>query len=340
MCSATRCATRSTRGTPSDVAAILSVANLHVTYRRAGAHIESLREVSLDVEAGECVGIVGESGSGKSQLCLAIMGLLPADAHLGGSIRFADEQWLSAPRERLERVRGAKLAMVFQDPLSALTPHLKIGVQMGEVLVNHRGVSWTVARAAALAMLSRVGIADPARCLDQYPHQLSGGMRQRVMIGMGLLCEPQLLIADEPTTSLDVSVQAQVLDLLAKMRRDFRMAILLVSHDLAVVAGLAERIIVMYAGRVVENARARDLFDRPRHPYTQALMRCAPELGGPLLARLPTLPGQPPSAGERLEGCEFAPRCAYATEHCRRHRPALEPLEDGRLVACHAARPA
>ncbi|HVC02420.1 MAG TPA: ABC transporter ATP-binding protein [Steroidobacteraceae bacterium] len=318
---------------------MLAVQDLRVTFRRAGAAIEAVRQVSLDVEAGECVGIVGESGSGKTQLCLAIMGLLPPNAVVGGAVRFAGEDLLSAPPSRLSALRGAKLAMVFQDPQSALTPHLKIGVQMAEVLVRHRGLAWPAARAAALGMLGRVGMVDPARCVQQYPHELSGGMRQRVMIGMSLLCEPDLLIADEPTTALDVTVQAQVLELLGRMRRDLRMGILLVSHDLAVVAGLAERIVVMYAGRVVENARARDLFRSPRHPYTAALMACAPDLAGPVLARLPTLPGQPPGAAQRLDGCAFAPRCEYANEQCARQRPLLSTLDGGRQVACHAPLP-
>ena len=320
--------------------AVLAIENLSVVFRRAGAGIEAVREVSLQVGAGECVGIVGESGSGKTQLCTAVMGLLPANAAAHGSVRFAGEELLGASLARLNAVRGARLAMIFQDPQSALTPHLKIGVQMAEVLVCHRGLGWSAARQAALEMLRRVGLQDPQRCLDAYPHQLSGGMRQRIVIGMSLLCGPDLVIADEPTTALDVGVQAQVLELLGRMRREFKMGIVLISHDLAVVSGLAERIVVMYAGRIVESADCRDLFRAPRHPYTAALMRCAPTLDGPVAHRLATLAGQPPAAGLRLDGCAFAPRCDFATERCARERPPLTAAGDGRTVACHHPVPA
>ena len=320
--------------------AILEIENLSVVFRRAGAEIEAVRGVTLHVGAGECVGIVGESGSGKTQVCTAAMGLLPANAAASGSVRFAGQELLAAPAERLNAVRGARLAMIFQDPQSALTPHLKIGVQMAEVLVCHRGLGWSAARQVALDMLRRVGLQDPARCLDDYPHQLSGGMRQRVVIGMSLLCGPDLVIADEPTTALDVGVQAQVLELLGGLRREFKMGIVLISHDLAVVSGLAERIVVMYAGRIVESAPCRDLFRTPRHPYTAALMRCAPTLDGPIARRLATLPGQPPPAGLRIDGCAFAPRCAFATDRCARERPPLVAAGPERVVACHHPLPA
>ena len=318
---------------------ILTIEDLHVAFRRAGEPIEAVRGVSLEVGAGECVGVVGESGSGKTQLCMAVMGLLGANAAASGRVRFAGEDLLGMPAARLNALRGARLAMVFQDPQTALTPHLRIGTQMAEVLVCHRGAAWRDAREAALEMLGRVGIRDPESCMERYPHELSGGMRQRVLIGTSLLCGPDLVIADEPTTALDVTVQAQVLELLARARRELRMGILLVSHDLAVVAVLADRIVVMYAGRIAESACAADLLRAPRHPYTAALIRCVPAVSGPIPERLPTLPGQPPVATENAAGCAFAPRCERADERCRRERAPLAALEDGRLVACHRPLP-
>jgi len=317
------------------VSAILAIDGLSVEFRRAGAAIGALRQVGLKVAAGECVGIVGESGSGKTQLGMAVMGLLPANAAASGSIRFAGREILAAPRALLQSLRGAKLAMIFQDPQSSLTPHLRIGVQLAEVLVFHRKMPRRRAQDAALAMLRRVGIDDAARRMRQYPHELSGGMRQRVLIGMSLLCGPDLLIADEPTTALDVAVQAQVIGLLQDMRREFHTAIVLISHDLAVVAGLAERIYVMYAGRIVETARAADLYRGPRHPYTAALLRCAPRIDAALAPRLDTLPGQPPNLALPIEGCAFAPRCWRATERCTRERPLLLPADATAQAACH-----
>ena len=314
---------------------VLVVEDLRVEHPGRGGAVEAVRDVSLSVGAGECVGIVGESGSGKTQLCLALMGLLPPSARIDGAVRFA-----GAPGGAARAVRGERIAMVFQDPQTALTPHLRIGSQMSEVLVHHRRSSGARAREAARAMLARVGIPDPAGCLRRYPHALSGGMRQRVLIAMSLLCGPQLLVADEPTTALDVTVQAQVLELLARLRREQRMAILLVSHDLAVVAGLAARIVVMYAGRVVEEAPAEALFHGPRHPYTAALIACAPNADGPIPARMATLPGQPPGAAERFTGCPFAARCDRSSERCRREPPPMTAFDDGRRFACHDPLPA
>jgi oligopeptide/dipeptide ABC transporter ATP-binding protein len=242
---------------------------------------------------------------------------------------------LRAPPAQLNRVRGSKLTMIFQDPMTSLTPHLKVGTQLAEVLVCHAGMSWSSARVAARRMLERVRVPEPERRLYQYPHELSGGLRQRVMIGMSLLCEPTLVIADEPTTALDVTVQAQIIDLLRAMREELGMALVLISHDLGVVAGLADRILVMYAGRIVESTGAADLFRHAQHPYTAELLKCIPSLSGPRLQRLPTLPGQPPQPGESLEGCAFAPRCPRAAERCRVERPELHASPGGAQVACH-----
>jgi oligopeptide transport system ATP-binding protein len=313
----------------------LAIDELCVEYVRGGTTTTAVREVSLTVAPGECLGVVGESGSGKSQIFLAAMGLLASNAHTRGSVRFFGKELLCAPRSTLDSVRGSKLTMVFQDPLSALTPHLKIGAQLAELLVCHRGQSWREAREAALAMLRHVGISDAQRRMQQYPHELSGGMRQRVLIGMSLLCEPDLLIADEPTTALDVTVQAQVLELLRMMRRESRLGIVLISHDFGLVAGLADRIVVLYAGRVVESAPAAQLFARPRHPYAAALIQCSPAMSGFAQERMPTLAGQPPDPADRVEGCAFAPRCSNATPRCRAERPLLQTVGAAAQLACH-----
>jgi len=319
----------------------LGIDELRVSFAQGPAHIPAVRGVSLAVAPGECVGVVGESGSGKTQLFMAAMGLLPANAAFDGRVRFEGEDILGADAARLNRIRGARLTMVFQDPMTSLTPHLKIGIQLAEVLVCHAGMSWKEAGGAARRMLERVRVPDPQHRLDQYPHELSGGLRQRVMIGMSLLCNPKLLIADEPTTALDVSVQAQIIDLLRAMREEVGMALVLISHDLSVVAGLAGRILVMYAGRIVESAPSVDLFENARHPYTAALLKCVPSLSGPALARLPTLPGQPPRPQEIEQGCAFAPRCSRAAERCRAERPTLQDAGcaqargAARQVACH-----
>lgn len=313
----------------------LQVDALSVEYGSPADVSRVVRDVSLAVRRGECLGIVGESGSGKSQIVLAVMGLLDAHARTRGSVKFRGEQLLSATTATLNRLRGAKLAMIFQDPLAALTPHLKIGVQLGEILVRHAQMSWREADERSLAMLQRVRIADPKQCLRQYPHELSGGMRQRVMIAMSLLCEPDIVIADEPTTALDVTVQAQIVDLLRAMRQDFQMGLVLISHDLGLIAGLADRIAVVYAGRVVENLAVADLARSARHPYTAALIECAPTLTGRTQGRMPTLPGQPPSPETSDEGCAFAPRCARAQARCGVERPTLSPPDAATQVACH-----
>jgi oligopeptide transport system ATP-binding protein len=313
---------------------ILSVDELSIRYAHRTGALEAVAGASLRIAPKECVGVVGESGSGKSQLFLAAMGLLAGHAQVTGSIRFAGDELLGAKAAALNRVRGSKLSMIFQDPMTSLTPHLRIGTQLAEVLVCHLGVSWGEARRAAGRMLEQVRIPDPQRRLTQYPYELSGGMRQRVMLAMSLLCQPDLLIADEPTTALDVTVQAQILEVLRAARGETGMALALISHDFAVIASLADRIIVMYAGRIVENAAADELLRRPRHPYSAELLKCVPSLSGPRLARMPTLAGQPPQPGEALQACPFAPRCPRAADRCRLERPALAGSSVSQ-VACH-----
>ena len=318
------------------MAPILSIDDLTVSFSQPNRSIFAVRQVSLAVASRECVAIVGESGSGKTQVFMATMGLLAGNAAAAGSVRFEGGEILGAGPPRLNGIRGSKLTMIFQDPMTSLTPHLKIGTQLAEVLVCHAGVSWSEARLAARRMLERVRVPEPERRLSQYPHELSGGLRQRVMIGMSLLCRPQLVIADEPTTALDVTVQAQIMDLLRAMREEVGMALVLISHDLGVVAGLADRILVMYAGRIVESADSAELFRHARHPYTAALLNCIPSLSGPRLERLPTLPGQPPRPEDVLDGCAFAPRCPRAAERCRVERPLLANENGGAgRVACH-----
>jgi oligopeptide transport system ATP-binding protein len=314
----------------------LEIENLSVHFAHQHGAIAAVREASLAVLPAECVGIVGESGSGKTQTFMAVMGLLSARARAAGSVRFEGREILGLRASELNRVRGSKLTMIFQDPMTSLTPHLKIGIQLAEVLVSHSQMSWGEAETAALRALERVRVPEARRRLRQYPHELSGGMRQRVMIGMSLLCEPKLLIADEPTTALDVTVQAEIMDILRAMRQESRMAIVLISHDLGLVAGLADRIVVMYGGRIVESAGAADILERAVHPYTAELLKCVPDLRRPRLERMPSLAGQAPSASSAEAGCAFAPRCALAGERCLTERPLLRHIGGAaHQAACH-----
>jgi oligopeptide transport system ATP-binding protein len=315
----------------------LAVEELRVQFARTTGSVTGVHDVSLTVQPAECVGIVGESGSGKTQIFMAVMGLLPAGARTSGSVRFEGREILGLPPGDLNRIRGSKLGMVFQDPMTSLTPHLRIGTQLAEVLVCHGRLSWRDAERAALRILEQMRIPDAHRRLRQYPHELSGGMRQRVMLGMSLLCAPSLLIADEPTTSLDVTAQAHILELLRALRAESRTAIVLISHDLGVVGSIAERIVVMYGGRVVESAAASRVLRRPQHPYTAELLKCVPDVAGPRLDRMPCLPGQPPAPAEteRERGCAFAPRCGHAQARCTLERPRLEERTAAHAVACH-----
>ncbi len=315
--------------------ALLSLRNLEVRYPFAGGELAAVRELSLDVARGECLGIVGESGAGKSQAMLAPLGLLPATARISGEVRFLDVDLLRCPARELDRIRGARIGMVFQDPLTALAPHLKIGRQIGEVLERHRGFGRAAASTQAVSLLEQVRMSDPARRARQYPHELSGGMRQRATIAMALACEPDLLIADEPTTALDVTVQAEILALLAHLQRERSMSLVLITHDLGVVAGLADRVAVMYAGRLVELAPTETLLRSPHHPYTEALLAAMPGLDDVAGDASPGIPGSPPDPRAPPGGCAFHPRCSRVLERCEDERPALVTLGE-RAVACHA----
>jgi oligopeptide transport system ATP-binding protein len=282
------------------------------------------------------MGVVGESGSGKTQAFLSIMGLLASNGSCTGSARFRGQELLNLPRRELNRIRGVRLAMVFQDPMTSLNPYLRISRQMTEVLIEHKGMSEAAARAESLRLLDQVGIPAARSRFDLYPHEFSGGMRQRVMIAIALLCRPDLLIADEPTTALDVTVQAQILELLQQLRREFGMAIVLITHDLGVVAGLCERVMVMYAGRIVERGPIEPLFDDPQHPYTLGLLRSMPRLDEQTAVELATIAGQPPNLQVLPAGCAFRDRCAYAFARCL-ERPELLEFSHGRAKACHLA---
>jgi oligopeptide/dipeptide ABC transporter ATP-binding protein len=318
----------------SNPSALLRVRALTVSYGSAGREVHAVETLDLDLQEHECLGIVGESGSGKTQLLLALLGLLGPAARVSGSVCYRGEELLGAGPARLAALRGRRIAMVFQDALSALNPHLTVATQLTEGARWHLQLGRGAARARASELLSTVQINDPLQRLRQYPHELSGGMRQRVLIAMALMCDPEILLLDEPTTALDVTVQAQVLELLRAVRTRTGVATLLVTHDLAALASMAERIAVMYAGRIIEQAGSKDLYAAPRHPYTAGLLRSLPRLDLPLPARLPSIPGQPPDLTELPAGCAFAPRCPLVHEHCR-ERPALRLLPAAHAYACH-----
>jgi len=316
---------------------LLSIRDLTVRFRLPEREAVAVDGVSLDVAPGEVLGIVGESGSGKSQILYAMMGLLAANGRASGRVLFQGQDLLSlAPRD-LDRVRGDALAMIFQDPMTSLNPYMRVGDQLAEGLVIHKGMGKAQARAEAVRMLDRVRIPDAAARARRFPHEFSGGMRQRVMIAMALLAKPRLLLADEPTTALDVTIQAQVLDLMAELGRETGTAIILVTHDLGVVARLCDRVVVLYGGRVMEEAPAEILFDAPAHPYTRGLLAAMPRLETALTPRLGTIPGTPRSGGA-VTGCPFVDRCEVRLPVCATDRPALRDLAafgPGRRAACH-----
>ena len=314
---------------------LLEVRDLKVSFRSESGVVPVLHGVSLAVDPGEVLGIVGESGSGKSVTMLALMGLIDdPNAIVTGSAKLDGQELVGASEKVLRSVRGEKIAMIFQDPMTSLHPVYTVGWQLVEQLRAHTDMSRSQARARAVELLAMVGIPAASRRIDDYPHQFSGGMRQRVMIAMALSCDPSLLIADEPTTALDVSVQAQILDVLRSLNDRLGTSVLLVTHDLGVVAGIADRVLVMYAGRVVERAATRELFASPSHPYTRGLLASIPSIEQQRRARLDAIPGQPPRPGTLQDCCAFVPRCAFVRSECSEAVPPLEPIADGHEVAC------
>jgi oligopeptide/dipeptide ABC transporter ATP-binding protein len=316
--------------------ALLHIHDLTVRYGADPGPVVAVEGVDFEVGAGECVGVVGESGSGKTQLVLAALRLVSPAARVTGRAEFDGIDLLQATPQQLNSVRGRAIGFVFQDPMTSLTPHLTVGAQLCEVLRVHRGLERRAAHRRGGGVLERVHLGDPAERLPQYPHQLSGGMRQRVMIALALACEPQLLIADEPTTALDVTVQAGILELLRELKSERRLAIVLITHDFGVAASLCDRVVVMYAGRIVEEAPVAELFGAPRHPYSAGLLASLPRLDAPTDVVLASIEGQPPAPHETRLACAFAPRCARADERCRDEEPCLV-RESGsaRAFACH-----
>jgi peptide/nickel transport system ATP-binding protein len=293
-----------------------------------------VRDADFSVDLGGALGVVGESGSGKTMTALAIMGLLPEGARISGQLRFDGRDLRTLDEAHWRRLRGNRVAMIFQEPMTALNPLQTIGRQIAEAMALHRGLSWRAALAEATILMERVGLPEAARRARSYPHELSGGQRQRAMIAMAIGCAPKLIIADEPTSALDVTVQAQILDLLARLREETGMALILVSHDLAVIAENCERIIVMYGGMVMESGATRDVLDHPAHPYTRALLAARPQIGAARAGKLRTIPGVAPPAGEAPRGCAFAGRCPLTIAACADAMPPASALGPDRYARC------
>jgi oligopeptide/dipeptide ABC transporter ATP-binding protein len=314
---------------------LLQVRDLRVSFPTAEGRLPAVRGIDLDLEPGGTLGLVGESGSGKSVSMLAVMGLLPPRARLEGSIRFCGQELVGAPASALRRLRGSRLGMVFQDPMTSLNPVLKVGDQIAEALRVHQDLSRPAAKRRAIELLDLVAIPNPVARVESYPFELSGGMRQRVMIAMAMANEPDVLIADEPTTALDVTIQAQILEVLDRLRRERGIGVVLITHDLGVVARTVDRVAVMYAGRIVEQGSVFDLFAEPRHPYTQGLLACLPNVDDPR-SELTPIAGSPPSLVGLPPGCAFEPRCPHRVAACSTVDPGLRRV--GRSdVACHVA---
>jgi oligopeptide transport system ATP-binding protein len=326
----------STPPTQSVASSLLEVHELHTHFRVGAQVVRAVDGVSLSIDKGETVGIVGESGSGKSVMALSLLRILPrTTAHAStGQALFAGVDLLTASERTLRGIRGRRIAMIFQDPMTSLNPMLTIGIQMTEGVRWHLKLSSGESKEYSRRILGQVGIAEPNRALAAYPHELSGGMRQRVMIGIALSCKPELLLADEPTTALDVTIQAQILDLLKEMVERLGIALILITHNLGVIAGYTQRTYIMYAGKIVEESATAELFRKPRHPYTMGLLESVPRLDLPREQRLKPIMGTPPDPLHRATGCSFAPRCPYADERSLEAEPPLEAVGPGHRVAC------
>ncbi len=312
---------------------LLDVQDLQVTFTTHDGKVTAVNNLNFSLAAGETLGLVGESGSGKSQTAFALMGLLAKNGSIAGTARFEGQDILGLPEAELNRIRAKKIAMIFQDPMTSLNPYMKVGSQLLEVLKLHKGLSKKDAFEEAVTMLDAVKMPEARKRMSMYPHEFSGGMRQRVMIAMALLCNPKLLIADEPTTALDVTVQAQIMDLLNELKKEFNTAIIMITHDLGVVAGICDKVLVMYAGRTMEYGTTNDVFYDPRHPYSEGLLKAIPRLDteGEIL---PTIPGNPPNLLSLPQGCPFQDRCNYVHSQCREQAPPLITFGDGRKKAC------
>ncbi|NKB57179.1 MAG: ATP-binding cassette domain-containing protein [Alphaproteobacteria bacterium] len=315
---------------------LLKIQGLKTQFFTSAGTVKAVDGVTYDVEEGETVAVVGESGCGKSVTALSIMRLVaePAGRVVDGNIMFQGTDLLQLPEEEMRKVRGNNIAMVFQEPMTSLNPVLSIGLQLTETVQQHLGVDDATARARAVELLGLVGMSDAERRLDQYPHHLSGGMRQRVMIAMALSCEPKLIIADEPTTALDVTIQAQILELMKNLTRDLGVAMIIITHNLGVVARYADRVNVMYAGKIIESGTAEDIYHNPKHPYTLALLKSVPRLDQPRGAKLDPVDGQPPDLARLDEGCSFRPRCRYADAKCGMSFPPTEHVDGIHYSAC------
>jgi oligopeptide transport system ATP-binding protein len=314
---------------------LLEVSNLKVRFETADGIVNAVNDVNFSVEEGKILAIVGESGSGKSQTVFAMTGLLDHNGSATGSVKFEGVEILNLSNQKLNKIRAEKIAMIFQDPMTSLNPYVRVSDQMTEVLMYHQGLSKTDALKQSISMLDSVRIPDAGNRIRMYPHEFSGGMRQRVMIAMSLLCRPKLLIADEPTTALDVTVQAQIMQLLSDLQKEFGMSIILITHDLGVVAGNSDDMLVMYGGEIMEIGKTENIYSKPTHPYTQGLMSAVPRLNDSE-ERLITIPGNPPNMMKPPEGCPFSPRCNYSNDECSNVSPILSNVDKGdHFRACH-----